>query len=152
MAQHISEYGCTNMAPTPEAVTAPTTIVQIWCRNFMTPKDIDINVFWRRDGNNNARNVSCTSCKLIQRIGDWLRRPNTKVSCITGWFQPESRDGKSHQQVLELFTGQSASHIIESDAPSKKREDHNGNCQSEQQTKSKSPLPIVPNDNTKKTT
>ena len=53
--------------PTPKVATAPALTVQIWCRNCRTPKDIDMNIVWRRDGKHRFSNVSCRSCKLMQK-------------------------------------------------------------------------------------
>ena len=84
-------------------------------------------------------------------IGDWFRCQNTEASRINDWLQQDSVDGQSRLQIYSLYTGHSKSHILDGHTLSiMKRVENNGDCQSDQHSPSKRPLPTVANDNAKK--
>ena len=137
--------------PRSAAVAAPAMNVQIWCEHCMSANVVDISIVWRRSGKNRFSNVCCMPCKSMTIIGDWFRCQNTEASRINDWLQQDSVDGQSRLQIYSLYTGHSKSHILDGHTLSiMKRVENNGDCQSDQHSPSKRPLPTGANDNAKK--
>lgn len=130
----------------PATIETTVTTVQVLCPSCITPKDSDMTMLWRRDGQNRFRNVKCISCPF-KRIGHWFLRQQTEMHSITEWLQTHSYDGKSFLEhkskpptaTLELFTGQNASTALAetSTQSTNKKEDLDDHSQREQHTPSK---------------
>lgn len=75
-------------------IETTVTTVQVLFPSCITPKDIDMNMIWRRDGKHRFCNVKCISCPVNKKIGHWFRRQQTEMHSITDWLQTHSYDGK----------------------------------------------------------
>ena len=80
----------------------------MFCVECGTQKEVDINMFWQRtnDQRNRFRQVKCSCCQTVKRLGTWLRRPHETYNSVQKWLQHNNTyDSKTRHATMtaDLF-------------------------------------------------